>query len=162
MVLFILLFEHALQETLYSNKFSLESKNDLDTLAKELITTVKKEEEFEQRWIKVAKERYGVTVTMKELDKYIEEGPNQSTLEEHFNYAEAMDMSLQELNEYDRDLYKKNLIWEKLFPILSDKYDLSDEDFKDKVTTKDTPVEELNLNNKLLALYNKEVSNYRN
>ncbi|WP_113929641.1 hypothetical protein [Bacillus sp. P14.5] len=70
-------------------------------------------------WKSIAEEEYGITVTDEEVDQFIKEGPDKSDLPQQQAYAEALGLSLEELNhDFDRDLYEKNVIWLKLKPHL--------------------------------------------
>ncbi|MGF2615039.1 hypothetical protein FZC84_22445 [Rossellomorea vietnamensis] len=78
-------------------------------------------------WKSIAEEKYGITVTDEDVDQFIKEGPDKSDLPQQQAYAEALGLSLEELNhDFDRDLYEKNVIWLKLKPHLEKKYDTSD------------------------------------
>ncbi|WP_409254223.1 hypothetical protein V1502_10110 [Bacillus sp. SCS-153A] len=95
----------------------------------------------DETWKKIAMEEYGVTVTEEEVDTFIQEGPDTSTLPQHHAFAEAMGMSLEDLNHtYDRDLYEKHAMWDKLKEVLEKEYGTSD-------------------NNELVQRYNEEVEN---
>lgn len=81
----------------------------------------------EKVWKEIAYEKYKVEITDKEIDDYIKDGPDSSDLPAHNAYAEALGLTLEELNhEYDRELYEKNLIWMKLRPILEEEYGVTD------------------------------------
>lgn len=91
-------------------------------------------------WKTVAKETYNIHVTEEEIDRFIQQGPDQSDLPNHLAYASALGLSLQELNHrFDRDLYEKNTIWLRLIPVLEKKYGTTD-------------------NNKLVERYEAEVN----
>ncbi len=91
-------------------------------------------------WKTVAKETYNIHVTEDEIDRFIQQGPDQSDLPNHLAYASALGLSLQELNHrFDRDLYEKNTIWLRLIPVLEKKYGTTD-------------------NNKLVERYEAEVN----
>lgn len=91
-------------------------------------------------WKRVAQEAYNIHVTEEEIDRFIQQGPDQSDLANHLAYASALGLSLHQLNhQFDRDLYEKNTIWLHLTPILEKKYDTND-------------------NNKLVERYEAEVN----
>ena len=91
-------------------------------------------------WKTVARETYNIHVIDDEIDRFIEQGPDQSDLPIHLAYASALGLSLQELNhQFDRDLYEKNTIWLRLIPVLEKKYETTD-------------------NNKLVERYEAEVN----
>lgn len=158
-----------LQELLYDSEriMSIESKGKSDAakelaqVAKESRDKAKEIDRFEKNWLKLAKKEYGIKVSKKEVDDWIEEHPNNSTEEEHLDYAEAMGMTLEELNlEYDRDLYTKWVVWDKLAPKIAEKYEVSPEDYEDITFNENTPPEDMNYNNQLLYLYEQEVLDY--
>ncbi|MDR7074669.1 hypothetical protein [Fictibacillus barbaricus] len=79
--------------------------------------------EEDEVWKSIAKNKYKVSTTQKEVDNYIKEGPDTSDLPQHRAFADAMGLSLEELNHnFDRDIYEKNVIWLKLKPKLEKKY----------------------------------------
>lgn len=54
----------------------------------------------------IAKDEYGITVTAEEIDAYINEGPDTSELPQHLAYADALGLTLKELNHnFDRYIY---------------------------------------------------------
>ncbi|KZE69099.1 hypothetical protein AWM68_02205 [Fictibacillus phosphorivorans] len=58
-----------------------------------------------------------------EVDQFIKAGPDHSDLPQHLAYADALGLSLDQLNhQFDRDLYEKNVMWLKLKPKLEKKY----------------------------------------
>ncbi len=91
-------------------------------------------------WKTVARETYNIHVTEDEIDRFIQQGPDQSDLPIHLAYASALGLSLQALNhQFDRDLYEKNTIWLRLIPVLEKKHGTTD-------------------NNKLVERYEAEVN----
>ncbi|MBN8191865.1 hypothetical protein JI667_06850 [Bacillus sp. NTK074B] len=83
--------------------------------------------EEDKVWKSIARDDYGVTVTEAEVDKYIKEGPDTLDLPQMKAYADALGLSIKELNHnFDRDIYEKNAIWLKLKPELEKKYDITD------------------------------------
>ncbi|MGD6801047.1 hypothetical protein [Rossellomorea aquimaris] len=93
----------------------------------EVLDLAEREMEEYEVWISIAKEEYGITVTDEEIDEFIKEGPDTSDLPQHQAYADALGLTLEELNhDFDRDLYKKNVIWLKLKPQLEKKYGTND------------------------------------
>ncbi|TYS73601.1 hypothetical protein [Sutcliffiella horikoshii] len=84
---------------------------------------------YYETFMSVAENKYNVTVTEEELDNWIAEGPDQSDVPQHKAYAEALGLTLEELNhDYDRDLYEQTMVMEKLQPLLHEEYDTSDVD----------------------------------
>lgn len=101
--------------------------NKRDLTAKEAIKSAKEGQMENLAWIKVAEEKYGVKVTQEELDQWIAAGPDQNEIPQQKAFAEALKLSLTELNhEFDRELYKQTLTWEKLIPVLEKKYETND------------------------------------
>jgi hypothetical protein len=95
--------------------------------------------EEDKAWKLIAQNQYDIFVTEKEIDNYIKVGPNTSNLPQHLAYADALGLTLEELNHnFDRDIYEKNVIWLKLKPELEKRYGFTD-------------------NNKLVEKYEKEV-----
>jgi hypothetical protein len=81
-------------------------------------------------WKSIAKNKYGVSVTVKEVDNFIKQGPDTSSLPQHLAYADALGLSLEELNHnFDRDIYEKNVIWIKLKPVLEQKFGVTNNNF---------------------------------
>ncbi|MCA1054028.1 hypothetical protein LCM10_03430 [Rossellomorea aquimaris] len=90
----------------------------------QVMELAKRNRDLDEAWKTHANEGYGITVTPEEVDDYIKEGPDTSDLPQHQAYADALGLSLEELNhDFDRDLYEKNVIWLKLQPVLEKKYD---------------------------------------
>lgn len=78
----------------------------------------------DKAWKAHAKKKYSITLTDEEIDRYIENGPDKSDIPKQLAFAEALGMTLKEYNHnFDRDLYEKNVIWNKLRPLLKEKYD---------------------------------------
>ncbi|PFA62977.1 hypothetical protein CN378_18220 [Bacillus sp. AFS015802] len=78
-------------------------------------------------WKSIAQEEYGISATEKEVDTYIQTGPDTSDLPQHRAFADALALSLKELNhEFDYDIYEKEVMWLKLVPQLKKKYDSTD------------------------------------
>ncbi|WP_164669953.1 hypothetical protein [Virgibacillus doumboii] len=147
----------------FVSSLTYEDKSVSDISVQELQRKANQNAAFEKAWITYSTKEYGVEIEAKEVDDFIKEHADQSDIPSHKNYAKALGMTLEELNhDYDRDLYKKWVVWEKLRPKIVDKYDLKPEDFKHKGSTKDIPVEERNLNNKAISLYKQEVQTFMN
>lgn len=93
----------------------------------QVIELSKQAMERDKVWKSIAKNEYGIIVTDEEIDHYIKEGPDTSDLPQHLAYADALGLSLEELNhDFDRDIYEKNVIWLKLKPKLEKKYATTD------------------------------------
>ncbi|RBP00855.1 hypothetical protein [Rossellomorea aquimaris] len=114
---------------------------ETDLTDEQVIQLAEKAMKEDKVWKTIAQEEYGISVTKEEVDNYIKEGPDTSELPRHLAYADALGLSLEELNhDFDHDIYEKNVIWLKLKPKLEDKYGITD-------------------NNKQVEKYEKEVKN---
>lgn len=100
---------------------------ETDLTDEQVINLSKQAMEEDRVWKSIAKDEYGITITDKEIETYIKEGPDTSDLPQHLAYAEALGLSLKDLNHnFDRDLYEKNVIWIKLKPKIEKKYGITD------------------------------------
>lgn len=134
-------FERKLAERLYVEMKMFDESIDVN----KLITRTIEQADFERAWLTHAKDEYGVVVTDEEVDGWIERGPDAEVVESQRRYAEAKEMSVYELNHnYDRDQYIKWVVWEKLIPLITERYEESSEQVLD--------------NNRLIELYENEVS----
>lgn len=80
---------------------------------------------YENAWLNVALENYGITYTQEEVDTWIKNGPGKYPLQEMYIQAEALNLTFEELiYDYDRDFYVKWVVWDKLYPILAEKYNV--------------------------------------
>ena len=103
--------------------------NKRDLTKEEALEEAEYNHKYYETFMSVAKTKYNVTVTEEELDNWITEGPDQSDVPQHKAYAEALGLTLEELNhDYDRDLYEQTMVMEKLQPILHEEYDTTDVD----------------------------------
>jgi hypothetical protein len=109
--------------TLAQEKLNYET----DLTDEQVIKLAEKSLEQDKVWKSIAEDKYGVTVTETEVDKYIKEGPDTFDLPQMQAYADALGLSLEELNHnFDRDIYEKNVIWLQLKPELEKKYGITD------------------------------------
>ena len=83
-----------------------------------------------EAWKSIALNNYGITVDEAEIDQYIEEGPDTSMdLPAQTAFADALGITVKELNHtFDRDFYEKYVIWQKLTPLLKEKYNTENND----------------------------------
>ncbi len=133
-------FERKLAERMYVEMKLFDESIDVN----KLITRATEQADFERAWLTHAKDEYGVVVTDEEVDGWIERGPDAEVVESQRRYAEAKEMSVYELNHnYDRDQYMKWVVWERLIPLITERYEESSEQVLD--------------NNLLIELYEKEV-----
>ncbi len=103
--------------------------NKRDLTKEEALEEAENNHKYYETFMSVAKTKYNVTVTEEELDNWITEGPDQSDVPQHKAYAEALGLTLEELNhDYDRDLYEQTMVMEKLQPLLHEEYDTTDVD----------------------------------
>ncbi|OCA88420.1 hypothetical protein A8F94_24485 [Bacillus sp. FJAT-27225] len=100
---------------------------ETDLTDEQVLELSKQAMEEDKAWKSIAKDEYGITVTVEEVENFIKEGPDTSDLPQHLAYADALGLTLEELNhDFDRDIYEKNVIWLKLKPELEKKYDITD------------------------------------
>lgn len=133
-------FERKLAERLYVEMKLFDESIDVN----KLITRATEQADFERAWLTHAKDEYGVVITDEEVDGWIERGPDAEVVESQRRYAEAKEMSVYELNHnYDRDQYMKWVVWERLIPLITERYEESSEQVLD--------------NNRLIELYENEV-----
>lgn len=100
---------------------------ETDLTDKQVIEKSKQAMEKDKVWKDIAKKRYSITVSEEEVNHFIEEGPDTSELPEHRAFANALGLSIEELNHtFDRDIYEKNAMWLKLKPKLEKKYNATD------------------------------------
>lgn len=133
-------FERKLAERMYVEMKLFDESIDVN----KLITRTTEQANFERAWLTHAKDEYGVVVTDEEVDGWIEKGPDAEEVESQRRYADAKEMSVYELNHnYDRDQYIKWVVWEKLIPLITERYEESSEQVLD--------------NNRLIELYENEV-----
>ncbi len=67
--------------------------------------------------LSIAEKFYGVTVSQEEVTKYIDENIAPVVLEEKEAYAKALGLTV-----YDRDIYVMDTLWNKLIPVLMERY----------------------------------------
>lgn len=93
--------------------------------ADEAIKIAEERLEYENTWLEIAIKDYKIVYTDEEVDAWITNGPDKQPLPTMYEQAEALNLTLEELNHvYDRDFYVKWVVWEKLYPILAEKYDV--------------------------------------
>lgn len=77
--------------------------------------------------IQIAKEIYGVSVTQEEVNHYIDKNVAGFVNSEKEEYAKALGLSLYELDySFDRDFYVMDTLWDKLIPVLMERYPQED------------------------------------
>jgi len=103
-------------------------------------------------WSKIAQEKYGVNVTDEEINSYISsEKDNAKNNSDVIKAAEGLNLSLDEfLYTFERDNFKRNLVWSRLRPMLEKQYPQKNNE------------DVIEYNNRLLHEYQKEVNNYLN
>ncbi|WP_421378098.1 hypothetical protein ACOJQI_12125 [Bacillus salacetis] len=100
---------------------------ETDLTDEQVKDSARKDMEEDKVWKSIATEDYGVSVTETEVDNYINEGPDSVDSPQMKAYADALGLSIEELNhDFDRDLYEKNVLWLKLKPKLEKKYGTND------------------------------------
>lgn len=83
------------------------------------------EREMERYWeaLRVAKENYGIQVEEEEVTEFIGQHVAAVDSEEKEKYAEALGLTLEELDyQFDRDFYVMDVLWEELTPLVTEKY----------------------------------------
>ena len=101
---------------------------DTDLTDEQVVTLSKKAQKEDEIWKTIAKDKYGITVNKEEVDNYIKEVADTSDLPQHLALAEALGLSLEELNHnFDYDIYEKGTMWIKLKKELGKKYDTTDD-----------------------------------
>ncbi len=100
---------------------------ETDLTDEQVVKLAEKAMEEDKVWKSVAEDKYGITVSEAEVDRYIKEGPDTFDLPQMQAYADALGLSLEELNHnFDKNIYEKNVIWLKLKPELEKKYGITD------------------------------------
>ncbi|MGK7379783.1 hypothetical protein ACSFXN_18355 [Planococcus sp. 1R117A] len=91
----------------------------------DVVKAAKKKYAFETAWLKLATEQYKITYTDAEVDEWIKNGPDMYPVPAMEAQAKALGLTLEEMNHsYDRDFYVKWVIWDKLLPVLAEKYNI--------------------------------------
>ncbi|MFJ5789608.1 hypothetical protein ACIP9G_05915 [Lysinibacillus sp. NPDC093197] len=77
--------------------------------------------------IRIAEEIYGVSITQEEVNLYIATNVADVVLPEKERYAKALGISLYDLDyNFDRDFYVMDTLWDKLMPVLLERYPKED------------------------------------
>lgn len=125
-----------------------------DLPVKEAIAIAKERMKFEKAWFDLAKDEYGINYTEEEVDEFIKKGPDAKPTNLQKEYAQALGLTLVELNhDYDRIFYVKHVIWKKLAPVIQDKYAL-------KVYEEPTKESEDPLHNRIIQKYEQEIRDH--
>lgn len=89
----------------------------------EAVKIAKERLAYEKAWLTLATEKYEIVYTEEEVDTWIANGPDKSPVPDMFEKAEALGVTVEEMNHtIDRDFYVKWVVWEKLKPVLANKY----------------------------------------
>lgn len=112
-------------ELLYASDFSDE----------EAVQFARQEMAENESWKRYAQEEYGVSITETEVDEFITKGPiasldpdsdlayDESHMAMQKAIADSLGLTQEELEyEFQRDLYERSVIWEKLEPELIEEY----------------------------------------
>lgn len=90
-----------------------------------VVKAAKEKYAFETAWLEVATEQYKITYTAEEVDEWIKNGPDMYPLPAMEVQAKALGLTLEEMNHsYDRDFYVKWVVWDKLLPVVAEKYNV--------------------------------------
>jgi hypothetical protein len=94
-----------------------------DVSIEEAVSKAKEKYDYDEAWLKVAKNHYGIEYTDEEVDQSIADGPDAHEVPSMQLMADALGMSLYEMNHiYNRKIHIKGVIWEKLQPKVIEKY----------------------------------------
>lgn len=101
---------------------------ETDLTKEEVLQLAEQDMRKDEAWKELAQEEYGITVTEEEVDSYLEKflsAVTKGASKDHLEaYADALEVTVEELlYEYDRDFAVKAVLWEKLTPILEERYD---------------------------------------
>ncbi|CAG9620512.1 hypothetical protein [Sutcliffiella rhizosphaerae] len=103
--------------------------NKRDLSEEEAIEKGEYAKQYYEALVEISTTKYSVTISDKELGTWIEEEVEPHEFPQQKAYADALNLTIKELNhEYDRDLYRQTMIYEKIFPLLQDEYDTNDSD----------------------------------
>ncbi|GBF10315.1 hypothetical protein [Tepidibacillus sp. HK-1] len=110
--------------TLIQEKLNYET----DLTQEQVLQLSKEKMNKEKAWKEIAAKEYGIKLKDNEIDQYIKDSLDTVDVPKQMKaYADVLGLSIEDLNyRYDRDLYEKNLIWEKLIPKLEEKYSTND------------------------------------
>lgn len=107
-------------------KFRLSIENKLlhkKISEKVLLTRAKEQNQSYLKALEIAEKYYGVTVSEDEITNYIKETILPVKLENKQNYADALGIKTEQLDLiFDRDIYLMDTLWEKLTPVLMERY----------------------------------------
>lgn len=105
-------------------QFRLEVENKLTNNSNENLSTIaQKYEDNYLRAISIAERVYGVTVSQEEVTKYIDKNVAPFALKAKEQYAKSLGLTTYELDYiFDRDIYVMDTLWNKLIPVLMEKY----------------------------------------
>lgn len=80
----------------------------------------------------IARDDYEVNITQEEVTKYIEQNVSDFTSEDKRLYANSLGLTEYELDfVFDRDIYVMDTLWNRLIPVLMDKYPKGDDEEND-------------------------------
>lgn len=122
----------SVENTLNNRKaeFRLKVHNEMSHLKHDNAYLEKVAEEETERYIdalRIAKEIYGVIISQEEVNQYIAINVADIVLPEKERYAKALGISLYELDySFDRDFYVMDTLWDKLMPVLLERYPQED------------------------------------
>ncbi|OEC02144.1 hypothetical protein GY31_08965 [Lysinibacillus sphaericus] len=120
------------EESLDNRKveFRLKVHNEMSHLKHDNAYLEKVAVEETERYIdalRIAKEIYGVSISQDEVNQYIATNVADIVLPEKERYAKALGISLYELDySFDRDFYVMDTLWDKLMPVLMERYPQED------------------------------------
>ncbi|MFJ7661896.1 hypothetical protein ACIQXW_05775 [Lysinibacillus sp. NPDC097162] len=111
-------------------EFRLKVHNEMSNLKHDNAYLEKVAIEETERYIdaiRIAEEIYGVSITQEEVNQYIATNVADVVLPEKERYAKALGISLYDLDyNFDRDFYVMDTLWDKLMPVLLERYPRED------------------------------------
>ncbi|WBL17229.1 hypothetical protein [Sutcliffiella sp. NC1] len=102
--------------------------NKRDLSKEEALQSATERYEYITVWKDHARTTYNIVLTDEEVNTWIENNVVTSEdIPQQKAFAEALGLTIEQLIvEWDRDLYEQQVYWEKLIPLLEEKYETSD------------------------------------
>jgi hypothetical protein len=122
----------SVENTLNNRKaeFRLKVHNEMSNLKHDNAYLEKVAIEETKRYLealRIAKEIYSVSITQEEVNQYIDTNVADFVMPEKERYAKALGISLYDLDySFDRDFYVMDTLWDKLMPVLLERYPQED------------------------------------
>ncbi|MFJ7406193.1 MULTISPECIES: hypothetical protein [unclassified Lysinibacillus] len=122
----------SVENTLNNRKaeFRLKVHNEMSNLKHDNAYLEKVAIEETKRYLealRIAKEIYSVSITQEDVNQYIDTNVADFVLPEKERYAKALGISVYDLDySFDRDFYVMDTLWDKLMPVLLERYPQED------------------------------------